>query len=186
MILQELTLIQERRGWLPEEELHALAERARTPLYRIHEVASFYPHYRLRPPPAVDVKVCRDLACHLRGAAGLRPSLAEAARDYGDKVCVGGASCLGQCDRAPAVAINHHVYRGLSEAEYVTLVRAAAEGKPLAPQHADTSLPTWRIDPYQGGQTYKAVRRYLGQGGPPLTADAVLAELKTADLRGMG
>jgi NADH:ubiquinone oxidoreductase subunit E len=68
MIVQELRAIQNRCGYLPAEELNALSKRIDVPLHRIHEVASCFPLYRLSPPPVVDVKVCRDMACHLRGA----------------------------------------------------------------------------------------------------------------------
>src|SRR5947209_8178796 len=101
MIVQELIKIQERLGWLPQEELRDLSRRLNVPLRRIHEVASYYPHYRLQPPPAVDVKVCRDMSCHLRGSPRLKASLAAYANEVGaDQVCVGGVSCLGQCDFA--------------------------------------------------------------------------------------
>src|SRR6516164_7459348 len=111
MIVQELNLIQQRCGWLPEEELRALARRINQPLHRLHEVASYYPLYRLQPPPAVDVRVCRDMSCHLRGAPKLRVSLEAYARELaGDQACVEGVSCLGQCDHAVAVTINDNVY----------------------------------------------------------------------------
>src|SRR5437879_3636877 len=98
MIIQALNEIQDRVGYLPEVELRALAKRLRVPLHRLHEVASFYPRYRLQPPPPVRVEVCRDLACFLRGAAGLRTNLELLARDSGgDRIAVDGVSCLGQC-----------------------------------------------------------------------------------------
>ena len=81
MIVQELRHIQERLGWLPKEEMKALAERLGVPLHRVHEVASFYPLYKLSPPKGVEVKVCRDMACHLRGAPRLRQTFRPAA-DY--------------------------------------------------------------------------------------------------------
>src|SRR5207247_4112518 len=119
MIVQELMKVQERVGWLPQEELRVLAQRLGEPLRRVHEVASFYPHYRLQPPPVVDVKVCRDMACHLRGSSRLRSSLKALANELGpQEICVEGASCLGQCDYAPnVVAINDHVYRSVPGAE---------------------------------------------------------------------
>src|SRR5437773_12509300 len=110
MIIPALNEIQDRLGYLPEPELRALAKRLRVPLYRLHEVASFYPRYRLKPPPPVRVQVCQDLACFLRGAAGLRTNLEAWARSAEEGIAVEGVSCLGQCDRPPAVAVNDHVY----------------------------------------------------------------------------
>ncbi len=117
MIVQELRHIQERCGWLPKEEMRALSERLKVPLHRLHEVASFYPLYRLEPPPTVEVHVCRDMACHINGAAQLtRTSKPTARSSEAKKVKVCGVSCLGQCDKPVAVIVNeHHVYRGLSE-----------------------------------------------------------------------
>src|SRR5438874_10614874 len=98
MIVQALNEVQARCGYLPEEELGAVARRLGVPLHRVHEVASFYPLYRLEPPPAVDVSVCRDMACHLRGAGRLQSSLVAFANEMnGTRVAVGGVSCLGQC-----------------------------------------------------------------------------------------
>ncbi|MGC4006690.1 MAG: NAD(P)H-dependent oxidoreductase subunit E [Pirellulales bacterium] len=48
MIVQELRRIQAEQGWLPHEALEASAESIGEPLYRLHEVASFFPHFKLR------------------------------------------------------------------------------------------------------------------------------------------
>jgi NADH:ubiquinone oxidoreductase subunit F (NADH-binding)/NADH:ubiquinone oxidoreductase subunit E len=184
MIIQELHHIQERCGWLPENELRALAQRINVPLHRIHEVASYYPLYRLKPPPAVDVKVCRDMACHLRGAAALEQSLAAFGRELGgpEVACVGGVSCLGQCDRAVAVSINDHVYRGLSETELRERMQTAAARQPLPRQRADSTALGWKIDPYDGRPRYDMVRRFVQDRN----GDGILKALEVANLRGMG
>src|SRR5262249_25580032 len=97
MIVQELNAIQQRCGYLPEQELKELSQRTNVPLHRLHEVASFYPLYRLQPPPTVEVQVCRDMACHLRGANALQRSLTAYGHEIGGKeVHVCGVSCLGQ------------------------------------------------------------------------------------------
>src|SRR5262245_24304919 len=115
MIIHELHAIQDTHGYLPAAELQALSHRINVPLYRLHGVASFYPHFRLQPPPAVEIKVCRDFACHLRGA----PDLYDIARTVAEAspltdVQVSFTPCLGQCEGAPAVSINSRPYTGVN------------------------------------------------------------------------
>ena len=111
MIIQELKTIQEEHGYLPAEELQALSRRLNVPLYRLHGVASFYPHFRLQPPPAVDVQVCSDIACFLRGATDVQAIVQTAADSLAlTDVQIRPTSCLGQCDGAPAIAINDQYY----------------------------------------------------------------------------
>ncbi|MBM3982737.1 MAG: NADH-quinone oxidoreductase subunit L [Planctomycetes bacterium] len=112
MIVQRLREIQNRFGFLPDAELKKLALDSGVPLYRIEEVSSFFPAFKLERtnPPQIEMRVCRDMTCHLRGAADLLdeenglPAVARALSDEtGKTVCVEGVSCLGRCDRAPAV-----------------------------------------------------------------------------------
>jgi formate dehydrogenase beta subunit len=184
MIVQGLHEIQKRHGYLRAPDLEALATRLGVPLHRLHEVATFFPHYRLEPPPAVEVKVCRDMACHLRGAPELRRGLEETARALGGKqVEVTRVSCLGQCDAPPAVLINEQVHRGKSLAEYQSLLRKAAAGRPVASRWPERAGKGWRIDPYCDGRPpYEAARRFAAKPD----AAALIGELKVADLRGMG
>ena len=65
MIVQELTEIQSAHGYLPKDELKRLAQRLKEPLHRLHEVASFFPHFRLSPPAHCEMHVCRDFTCQL-------------------------------------------------------------------------------------------------------------------------
>ena len=187
MIVQELREIQERLGWLPKEEMHALAERLGVPLHRVHEVASFYPLYRLEPPTGVDVKVCRDMACHLHGAPRLIASLEAYGREIsrpGCKVEVGGVSCLGQCDRTIAVSINdHYIYRGLNEKQLRMCIDKAVQKGVMPYRKAERTPLPWKIDVYQGNPRYEAVQRFVkGE----LTADQIIEKLQVSTLRGLG
>jgi formate dehydrogenase beta subunit len=189
-IVEELHEIQKRCGYLPKAELEALSERRRdTPLHRLHEVASFFPHFRLEKPPAVEVRVCRDMSCHLRGAPGLRRNLEELAAEIGQgQIWVGGVSCLGRCDGAPAIMIGEYVYQGKTNDYYRDLVRRALPlpglegGAALQPKHSDRSPLGWKIDPYGGREEYTAFRRFVAEPN----GDKLIEELKIGDLRGMG
>ena len=140
MIVQPLLEIQNKYGYLPDEELAKLAERLDVRPHKIEEVASFFPAFRRdhagKRPPGLLVRVCRDMTCHHKGAkpltAALRAEEEELSRIYLEhrtaairaenevrvaarriplpmptetdcKVVVEGVSCLGRCDRAPAV-----------------------------------------------------------------------------------
>ena len=58
--IDELYALQEARGHLSEEDLRALSERTRIPLYELQAVSSFYPHFRRTPPKALRVGACRE------------------------------------------------------------------------------------------------------------------------------
>jgi len=117
MIVQRLLKIQkDHGGYLPDAELVKLAKEIDVPLYRLEEVASFFPGFRQErnKPPFVEIKVCRDMTCHLRGAASLLaedglPALASTlSQQCGKEVRVEGVSCLGRCDRAPVLWVERH------------------------------------------------------------------------------
>src|ERR1700689_4744215 len=77
LVFEDLREIQRQFGYIPAEQLRTLARKIDVPLSRLHSVASFYPHFRLTPPPRVDVRVCQDMSCHLRQACGFRARLDE-------------------------------------------------------------------------------------------------------------
>jgi len=67
-VFDELRAIQRQFGYLPADQLHTLSATLKIPVNQIHAVASFYPHFNLAPPPKLDIRVCSDMTCHLRGA----------------------------------------------------------------------------------------------------------------------
>ncbi len=184
MIVQELQKIQERCGWLPAEELRALSQRLTVPLHRLHEVASYYPLYRLKPPPRVDVKICRDMACHMAGAERVRAEVEMIASEYpAGSVAVDGVSCLGRCDNAVAAAVNDHHYVLSQTSESLRqLISKAYSKDPLPHAHWDMSPLGLTIDVYNGRSEYLAVKRWF-EG---MEANALLKELEVSGLRGMG
>lgn len=181
MIFDELRGIQRQFGYIPAEQLKELAKRIDVPLYRLHGVASFYPHFRLTPPPKVDVAVCQDMSCHLRAADALRARLES--NLAGHEFVVRGVSCLGRCDHAPAVAINDHIYTSVSEIEAEQMARdAATEGELPEPPLTGRGVKC-ASDPYAtANERYGAVRRFVQSRD----ADSIFAALKGSGLRGLG
>lgn len=183
MLIHELKAIQRRHGYLAADELIALSERTGTPLYDIHGVASFYPHFRLEPPPAVQIRVCADVSCHLRGACELLETLRETAERAGlDDWEIRPTSCIGQCDGAPAVSINDRSYAHITLDRLAGYVEKLAEGRMPRRQPVRTPDRTTAIDPYDHPFRCSALRRLIDGGD----AGQVIDTLKKSGLRGMG
>jgi NADH:ubiquinone oxidoreductase subunit F (NADH-binding) len=181
-LISELKAIQERHGYLPESELQAFSQRTATPLYQLQAVASFYPHFRLQPGPRIEVKVCRDLSCHLAGARRLLQAAERQAKKLtGCKI--GVISCLGRCDQAPAVAVNDTIYAGVNEQRLEHLLTAFHQGDVLNNTLVQRGSTTFAIDPYpQEAGRFAALRNVLATQ----ETDTVIQTLKDSGLRGMG
>ena len=180
-LIPELHAIQAEHGWLPREELEALARRTKRPLYEIQGLVSFYPFFRTEAPAPVRIDVCHDLPCWLRGSDD---ELAVLRARYGDdaEVEVGEVSCLGRCDTAPAAAVNEHP-TPIAEADGLVMA-ARGGGVPLAGTVAYAGDAPWPNDPYTSDdEPYRLLRSMLSGDLDPA---AVIATLKDAGLRGMG
>lgn len=183
LIFDELRGIQRQFGYLPAEQLRALATRIDVPLYRLHGVASFYPHLRLTPPPKADVCVCQDMSCHLRGADGLRARLEERFQGASSSdVTIRGVSCLGRCDQAPAVAVNDRIYTRLTEAQIEEMVRDLQSQGELPELARSQERVKCASDPYSGGENYGVVRRLVTSHD----WNSAFELLKSSGLRGLG
>ena len=183
MIFDDLRAIQLRHGFLPRAELESLSSRTQTPLYQIHSVASFYPHFHLVPPARAEVRVCADMSCHLNGACELRADLER--RFSGTKrgdVEIRDVSCLGRCDHAPAIAVNDHIFADVTADRTESLVRAAIRGEEIRNGHPQQARVACASDPYSETEKYGALRTAIATKN----WDALLALLKEAELRGMG
>ncbi len=205
MIVQRLRALQNEFGYLPDAKLRDLARELDVPLYRIQEVAGFFPLFRQEwnKPPYVEVQVCRDMTCHHRGAADLLSAKGLKALDrVGEfSVEVVGVSCLGRCDRAPAVCVNRHpphntgvapvheaMYLGRTPAELRRVVGKIVEGQDPPPPDTDEAHrpngydpKAWQIDPYPAHpefKPYEAVKRLLVGNPHPVPPPARAADAR--------
>jgi NADH:ubiquinone oxidoreductase subunit F (NADH-binding)/NADH:ubiquinone oxidoreductase subunit E len=183
VIFDDLRAIQLRFGFLPKAELEGLSQRTQTPLYQLHSVASFYPHFHLVPPPKVEIRVCTDMSCHLNGACELRADLERRfANSRTDAVLIRDVSCLGRCDHAPAISINDHILTDVTAARAEQIARGAMSGDDIHEPHPEQARVACKADPYGGGEKYGVVRKLV----QTRAWDDVLAQLKAAELCGMG
>jgi NADH:ubiquinone oxidoreductase subunit F (NADH-binding)/NADH:ubiquinone oxidoreductase subunit E len=183
VIFDDLRAIQLRHGFLPKAELEDLSQRTQTPLYQIHSVASFYPHFHLVPPPKAEIRVCADMSCHLNGACELRADLeGRFANARPDDVQIRDVSCLGRCDHAPAISINDQIFTDVNAAHAEQIARSAMRGDDIHEPHPEQARIACKADPYGDGEKYGVLRKLVQSKD----WDGALAQLKAAELKGMG
>ena len=187
-VFEDLRHVQEQIGFVPIREIERIATRRGVGVKDVHTVASFYPHFRLKPPIRVDVRVCDDMSCHLNGSRALKKSLELQYANATDLVQVRDISCVGRCDHAPVVSINEHYFEHCNFRDVTTIV----DKEILAPREEKHSPPprspeerglAIQCDPYPTEEEhYSIFRRLISDRN----FDETLLKLKTGELRGMG
>ena len=190
-LLTRMMALQEHHGAVTDEMLRKLSTELRVPLYRLEGLRSFYPVFRTTPGPAMQVKVCQDICCHMQSGPGfagrVRRAVGKDAAGPQPRVEIQAVSCIGRCDSAPAAAVNEIPVHGTA-AE----IAAYATGRQKLPPDEPTASPRrWPTDPYAApAERYGVVTRLLRSQADPAAADRerdqVIATLKAANLRGMG
>ncbi|WP_280151499.1 NADH-ubiquinone oxidoreductase-F iron-sulfur binding region domain-containing protein [Piscinibacter sp. XHJ-5] len=180
LLIELLHAVNDRFGQLRTDHLAALAQLLKLAPSQVYEVASFYHHFEVvreadgafPAPPRLTVRVCDGLACEMAGAAEL---LQQLPRILAADVRVIAAPCIGRCEQAPAVAVQHFPLAGAS----VKSVVEAVEQGLRHPEPADA------IDraAYVAGGGYRLLQACV-EGAKPL--GEVLAQLEQSGLRGLG
>ncbi|HSX93528.1 MAG TPA: NAD(P)H-dependent oxidoreductase subunit E [Hydrogenophaga sp.] len=172
LLIEHLHCLNDAEGALRRGHLAALAERLRLSQVEVYEVASFYHHFHVVDDDAAvattTVRVCTSLACAMAGGEGLLTRTREALASR-TEVAVEEAPCIGQCHQAPAACVGQ---RQLPQATAESIADHVARGETGARQ-----LP----EPLPNDLT-QLQRLLAGE----LTPDGVIAELKAANLRGLG
>ena len=199
-IAKMLQEVQHRQGYIGDNDIARIAGQVGEPSRVIQDVVSFFPHYSRQAPAKCRVAICRDMSCRLRGSVQIAQQLQELADQVGhENLHVHEASCLGRCDRAPAMIIEGSVSNQASHGqslyvarkidEYRRIVQGVIEGDhPEADSDqasAQATMDRSEIDCYRSGtiqQKYAAVKGFLLDP----SNDRVIQALKNAGLLGMG
>jgi formate dehydrogenase len=177
LLIEHLHRIQDARGCIPATHIVALADEMKLAMTEVYEVATFYHHFDVidagdAPPPPITVRVCETLSCQMAGAAALHDALTAHANA---NVRVIGAPCIGRCDHAPAAVVGRNPVDRATLPRVLEAIDAGAVEAPL-PDYID--LATYRRD---GG--YRLLADCISG---VRNADAVIAELESSALRGLG
>ena len=114
--VEALMAVQQRRGWVSDEALRAVADYTGIPASQLEGVATFYNLVFRQPVGRHVIFVCDSVSCWLCGYDALVEALrGKLGIDFGQTTDDGRFTllpsvCLGNCDKAPALMIDddHH------------------------------------------------------------------------------
>ena len=113
---------------------------------RVHEVATFYSMFNLKPVGKYFIQVCRTTPCWLCGSDDITKAcldslgigLGETTEDGAFTVVE--VECLGACANAPMVQINDDYYEDLTPQRMAEMIADLEAGKPV-PSGSQTGRP---------------------------------------------
>ena len=130
---QLLVLLEEEQnkcGCVSEGFLSEVAESLNLPVSEVYGVASFYSFLSIKPLGRNVIRICKSVPCYLKNAEmiiesvkkeiGIVPGETTADKRFSFEL----TNCIGACDKAPAMLVNHDVHGGLSPEEISRILRS--------------------------------------------------------------
>lgn len=139
-VLPLLDLAQRQNdGWLSVEAIETVAQILAMPPMRVHEVASFYSMYNLKPIGKFHIQVCGTTPCMLCGAEEILNTckrelgISEGETTPDGLFTITELECLGACVNAPVVQINDDFFEDLSPVSIKNIIDDLKSGKKPKP-----------------------------------------------------
>ncbi|QDX80582.1 NADP oxidoreductase [Denitratisoma sp. DHT3] len=191
-LVQILWDVQDQLGWLPPEALTRIAEAVGWPRANVESTAGFYSFFHTRPMGRYRVLWSDNITDRMLGSQDLMQTLCqklwlEPGRVSEDGlVSVDTTSCTGLCDQGPALLVNYRAMPGATPERVDKIASLIRNRVPLA----DWPQEWFRIednirrrDVLLGHDLVpgEALSAALARG-----AEAMIAEVKRANLRGRG
>lgn len=121
MLLPILEAVQKECGYLPESVLKEISKKLGIPLVKIYGTASFYMLFSVKKTGKNVIRVCNSPSCHISGSLNILEFLKKQLKinigqtTKNKKFSLELTSCIGCCDKAPAMLVNDKVYGNLTE-----------------------------------------------------------------------
>ncbi len=121
---------QDKSGYLSQQDMSELAKSLDISVSDVYGVASFYSFLATKPQGRNIIRICKSLPCLLKYNQAIIESVEkEIGIKPGETTPDGRFSfdltnCIGACDKAPAMMINHDVHNGLTPSKIARILKA--------------------------------------------------------------
>ena len=119
-LLEVLQEEQNRYGSLSAKRLVDIAESLDTPVSEVYGVATFYSFLSTKPQGKYVIRICKSVPCFLKNSEMIVESIKKQLNIRPGETTADGrfsfelTNCIGACDKAPAMMINHDVHGDLT------------------------------------------------------------------------
>ncbi|HYK76990.1 MAG TPA: NADH-quinone oxidoreductase subunit NuoE [Daejeonella sp.] len=117
--IEALKIVQQYRGWISDDTLQEVAAYLHMSVEELDSVATFYNLIFRKPVGRNIILLCDSISCYVMGYEKIYEYLQTRLNiKFGETTADGRFTllpnpCLGTCDQAPALMINHELYRNL-------------------------------------------------------------------------
>ena len=124
--------VQEVLGYLPDPVLAMIAAAFSLSKAEVLGVASFYPSFQLKQRATFVVRCCSSVLCEMHGGGEVIKAvrkvlhLRDGERTRDGMFLLQVVSCLGACDRSPAIMVNDRVFGDLTPKKVTRLLQELA------------------------------------------------------------
>jgi NADH-quinone oxidoreductase subunit E len=129
-LLGKLKEVQNEFGHVPREFMAQTARSLGLPIGEVYGVTTFYSFLSTRPLGKYVIRICKSIPCYLKNAdmiinsvaleTGIRPGQTTADGKFSFEL----TNCIGACDLAPAMLVNHEVYGPLTPGKIAEILKA--------------------------------------------------------------
>jgi NADH-quinone oxidoreductase subunit E len=123
LVLPLLQIVQQQRGHVTADDANFVADYAGVPPMQVAEALSWYTMLHRQPVGRHVVKVCRNIACALRGSDRLlahvekKLGVAPGATTADGRCTFLAVECLASCGTAPVMQVDATYHEQLDEAK---------------------------------------------------------------------
>jgi len=121
---------QDKAGYISEQFIEQTAQSLDLSISEVYGVATFYRFLSTRPLGRYVIRVCKSIPCHLKSSQlvveaiqeklGIKPG--ETTSD--GRFSLQMTNCIGACDQAPAMLLNHDLYGDLTPGKIAQILEA--------------------------------------------------------------
>jgi NADH-quinone oxidoreductase subunit E len=123
LVLPLLHCVQDAQGYVTEADAVAIAEYIGMPPIQVVEALTWYSMFERGPQGRYVIKVCRNIACSLRGSERIvahlerRLGIGVGETTADGRFTLKTVECLASCGTAPAMQVNRTYHEQLDEAK---------------------------------------------------------------------